>query len=50
MIEPLVELVEHVLGTMRQQKGLPLQGLDDVRTCLSLAALTAQIAMIGIRI
>ncbi len=45
-IEPLFDLVAQVLGITSQQKELPLQGLRNVRTCLSLATFTVQIAMI----
>ena len=45
-IEPLFDLVAHVLGRTRQHKELPIQGLRNVRTCLSLATCTVQIAMI----
>ena len=45
-IEPLFDLVAQVLGTTGEQKQLPVQGVRNVRTCLSLATLTVQIAMI----
>ena len=45
-IEPLFDLVAHVLGLTGQQKELPIQGLGNVRSCLSLATLTVQIAML----
>jgi hypothetical protein len=45
-IEPLFDLVAQVLGTTGQQKQLPVQGVRNVRSCLSLATLTVQIAML----
>lgn len=45
-VEPLFDLIAKVLGTTARQKQLPVQGLDNVRTCLSLATLSVQIAMI----
>ena len=45
-VEPLFDLVAKVLGTTARQKQLPLQGLKNVRTCLSLAVFSIQIAMI----
>jgi len=44
--EPLCDRIAHVLGTSGQHKELPIQGVRTVRTCLSLARLTVQIAMI----
>lgn len=46
-IEPLFDLVAKALGTTGRQKQLPLQRLDNVRTCLALATLTVQVAMIA---
>jgi hypothetical protein len=46
-IEPLFDLTAKVLGTNGNQKQLPIQGLRNVRTCLTLATLTVQIAMIA---
>ena len=46
-IEPLFDLIAKVLGTNGNQKQLPIQGLKNVRTCLALATLTVQIAMIA---
>jgi len=46
-VEPLFDLIAKVLGTNGQQKQLPIQRLNNVRTCLALAALTVQIAMIA---
>jgi len=45
-VEPLFDLVAKVLGTTARQKQLPVQGIKNVRTCLALAILTVQIAMI----
>jgi len=45
-IEPMFDLVAKVLGTTAQQKQLPLQKLANVRSCLALATLTIQVAMI----
>ena len=46
-IEPLFDLIALVLGTTGQHKQLPIQRLDKVRTCLALATLSVQIAMIA---
>jgi len=46
-IEPMFDLVAEALGTTGPQKQLPLQRLDNVRTCLTLATLTVQVAMIA---
>lgn len=45
-VEPLFDLIAKVLGTTARQKQLPIQGLENVRTCLAVATLTVQIAMI----
>jgi hypothetical protein len=45
-IEPVFDLVAKVLGTTAKQKQLPIQRLANVRTCLALATLTIQVAMI----
>lgn len=45
-IEPIFDLFSKVLGTAQNQKQLPIQGLADVRTFLSLGVLAVQIAMI----
>jgi hypothetical protein len=45
-IEPVFDLFSKVLGTTQNQKQLPLQGLTNVRTFLSLGVLAVQIAMI----
>jgi hypothetical protein len=46
-IEPIFDLVAKVLGTTSRQKQLPVQRLDNVRTCLALATLTVQVAMVA---
>ena len=46
-IEPVFDLVAKVLGTTARQKQLPIQRLANVRTCLVLATLTMQVAMIA---
>lgn len=45
-IEPLFDLIAKVLGSTAKQKQLPIQHLDNVRTCLALATFSIQIAMI----
>ena len=45
-IEPLFDLMAKALGTTGRQKQWPIQHLDNVRTCLALATLTVQVAMI----
>jgi hypothetical protein len=45
-VEPLFDLMAQVLGCEGENKQLPVQGLGNVRTCLSLATLTIQVAMI----
>jgi hypothetical protein len=45
-VEPLFDLVAKVLGTDGPQKQLSVQGLRNVRTCLSLGLFSVQIAMI----
>ncbi len=47
VIEPVFDLIAKVLGVTDNQKQLPLQGLPNVRTCLTLATLTVLIAMIA---
>lgn len=44
-VEPLFDLLAYVLGCEGENKQLPLQRLANVATCLSLATLTIQIAM-----
>lgn len=46
-IEPIFDLVAKALGTTGRHKQLALQRLDNVRTCLALATLTVQVAMIA---
>jgi len=46
-VEPLFDLIAQVIGAYGPQKQLPLQGLDKVRSCLALATLSVQIAMIA---
>jgi hypothetical protein len=46
-IAPVCDLIAQVLGTKAKQKQLPLQKLSHVRTCLALATLTVQVAMIA---
>jgi hypothetical protein len=45
-IEPLFDLLRHVLGTKGKQKQLPVAGLPCVETFLSLGVLALQIAML----
>ena len=45
-VEPFFDLMSQVLGCQGRQKQLPLQGLANVRTCLLLATVSIQIAMI----
>ena len=46
-IEPLFDLIAKVIGTKGKQKQLPVQRIDNVRSCLALATLSVQIAMIA---
>ena len=46
-IEPVFDLIAQVLGITAKQKQLPLQKLANVRTCLALAILTVQVAMMA---
>jgi hypothetical protein len=46
-IEPVFDLIAQSLGTKAKQKQLPIQKLAHVRTCLALATLTVQVAMIA---
>lgn len=46
-VEPLFDLIAQVIGTNAKQKQLPVQHLDNVRSCLALAVLSVQIAMIA---
>lgn len=45
-VEPLFDLMAQILGCEGENKQLPVQGSRNVRTCLSLATLTIQLAMI----
>ena len=45
-IEPMFDLVAHAVGATGPHKQLPIQRLDNVRTCLLLATLTVQVAMV----
>jgi hypothetical protein len=45
-VEPLFDLIAQVLGCQGRHKQLPVQSLPNVRTCLTLATLTVQVAMI----
>ncbi len=45
-VEPLFDLIAQVLGCQGNNKQLPVQKLSNVGTCLTLATLTIQIAMI----
>lgn len=46
-IEPMFDLVAQTAGTSGPQKQLPIQHLANVRSCLALATLTIQVAMIA---
>lgn len=46
-VEPLFDLIAKVLGITAKQKQLPVQHLDNVRSCLALATLSVQIAMVA---
>lgn len=46
-VEPRFDLVAKVIGANTNQKQLPVQRLDNVRTCLALATLSVQISMIA---
>lgn len=45
-VEPLFDLVARVLGNTAHHKRLPIQRIGNVRTCLALAVLSVQVAMI----
>jgi hypothetical protein len=45
-VEPLFDLIAKMLDTTGKQKQLAVQGLRNVRSCLSLATFSVQIAMI----
>lgn len=46
-VEPLFDLIAQVIGTNAKQKQLPVKQIDPVRSCLALAVLSVQIAMIA---
>jgi hypothetical protein len=46
-VEPLFDLISKVLGTTDNHKQVPIKGLANVRTCLTLGVLTVQIAMVA---
>lgn len=46
-VEPLFDLIAKSIGTNAKQKQLPVQRLNNVRSCLALAALSVQISMIA---
>lgn len=46
-VEPLFDLIARIIGTDGKQKQLPVQRIDNVRSCLALAVLSVQIAMIA---
>jgi len=46
-LEPIFDLVAKAVGTTGRQKPLPIQRLSNVRTCLALATLTVQVAMVA---
>ena len=46
-VEPLFDLIAQVIGTNAKQKQLPVRQIDTVRSCLALAVLSVQIAMIA---
>jgi len=49
-IEPLFALVAPAVGTTGRQKPWPVQRLGNVRTCLALATVMVQVAMVANRI
>lgn len=46
-VEPLFDLIALVIGTNAKQKQLPVQRIDNVRSCLALAVFSVQVAMIA---
>ena len=46
-VEPLFDLIAKVIGTLTQQKQLPVKGFSNVRCCLAIAVLSVQVAMIA---
>jgi hypothetical protein len=45
-IEPAFDLIAQLIGTTARQKQLPVKGLANVRSCLAIATLSLQLAMI----
>lgn len=45
-IEPAFNLMAQIIGTTSRQKQLPAKGLANVRSCLAIATLSLQLAMI----
>ncbi len=45
-VDPLFDLIAQIIGTNGKQKQLPVQKLSNVSTCLAIATLSLQIAMI----
>ena len=46
-VEPLFDLIGKVLGADARHNQLPVRGIDNVRPCLALGALSVQIAMVA---
>ena len=46
-VEPLFDLISKVIGADAHHKQLPVQRLENVRTCLAMGALCVQVAMIA---
>ena len=46
-IEPIFDLIAKLLGTVNNQKQLAIQRLPNVRTCIGLAVLSLQVAMLA---
>jgi hypothetical protein len=46
-IEPIFDLIAKLLGVTGKQKQLAIQRLPNVRTCLGLAVLSLQVAMLA---
>ena len=46
-VEPLFDLISKVIGADAHRKQLPVQHLENVRTCLAMGALCVQVAMIA---
>jgi hypothetical protein len=45
-IEPGFDLIAKIIGTTARQKQLPVKGIANVRSCLAMATLSVQVAMI----